>query len=274
MSSITSSKVFKSVRAFGDRMMLQIRIVLALADMEFALRAEKGAFGVWGVVFEPMALMLTLLALRILVRLKTTDLLNPVIWLVCGVVLLYLFRKVGIKALTGVSKKQKLFFYRRIRPLDTLLASTLIEARIHASVLVLVFLAVSAWSWTFQIDDPALMVVDFILTVCLGLGVGMSALVVGHRIPIVKVLTKFGINRILLWTSGIFYATYTLPGPARPFVTWNPLLHSVELLRHSINTAYPLPGISLQYLAICAFVSVGFGLVFYFSNEALLLSDD
>ena len=274
MSRITSSKVFKSVRAFGDRMMLQIRIVLALADMEFALRAEKGAFGVWGVVFEPMFLMLTLLALRILVRLTTTDLLNPVIWLVCGVVLLYLFRKVGLKALTGVSKKQKLFFYRRIRPLDTLLASTLIEARIHASILVLVFLAVSAWSWTFQIDDPALMVVDFLLTVCLGLGVGMSALVVGHRIPIVKALTKFGINRILLWTSGIFYATYSLPGPARPFVTWNPLLHSVELLRHSINTAYPLPGISLQYLAICAFVSVGFGLVFYFSNEALLLSDD
>ena len=274
MSLITPAKVFTSVRAFGDRMMLQLRIVLALADMEFALRAEKGAFGVWGVVFEPLALMLTLLALKILVRLKTTDLLNPVIWLACGVALLYLFRKVGMKALSGVSKKQRFFFYRRIRPLDTLLASTLIEARIHASVLVLVFLAVAAWTWTFHIDDPALMVVDFLLTICLGLGVGMSALVVGHRIPIVKALTKFGINRILLWTSGIFYATYSLPGPARPFVTWNPLLHAVELLRHSINTAYPLPGISLQYLAICAFVSVGFGLVFYFSNEALLLSDD
>ena len=274
MSRITPAKVFMIMRAFGDRMMLQLRIVLALADMEFALRAEKGAFGVLGVVFEPLALILTLLALKILVRLKTTDLLNPVIWLACGVALLYLFRKVGIKALKGVSKKQKFFFYRRIRPLDTLLASTLIEARIHASVLVLVFLAVSAWTWTFQIDDPALMFIDFSLTVCLGLGVGMSALVVGHRVPIVKTLTKFGINRILLWTSGIFYSTYSLPGPARPFVTWNPLLHSVELLRHSINTAYPLPGINLQYLAICAFVSVGFGLVFYFSNEALLLSDD
>ena len=58
MSRITSSKVFKSVRAFSDRMMLQIRIVLALADMEFSLRAEKGAFGVLGVVFEPLALYL------------------------------------------------------------------------------------------------------------------------------------------------------------------------------------------------------------------------
>jgi len=119
-----------------------------------------------------------------------------------------------------------------------------------------------------------LMVVDFLLTIGLGLGIGMSALVIGHRIPVVKTLTKFGMNRILLWTSGIFYSVYTLPGPVRPFVTWNPLLHSVELLRHSINGAYPLPGISLQYLVICTFVSLGFGLVFYFTNEALLLSDD
>ena len=274
MRRITPAEVVSSVLAFGERMMLQLRIVLALADVEFALRADKGAFGVWGVIFEPMALMAALLALKILVRLKTTDLLNPVVWMVCGVALLFLFRKVAIKALTGVSKKQKFFFYRRIRPIDTLLASTLIEARIHASVVVLVFLGVSFWTWTFKIDDPALMFIDFILTICLGLGVGMCALVIGRRIPIFKTLTKFGVNRILLWTSGIFYATYTLPGPARPFVTWNPLLHSVELLRHSINNAYPLPGISLQYLGICTFVSLGFGLVFYFLNEDLLLSDD
>jgi len=274
MRRITPSQIFTTVRAFGDRMMLQIRIVLALSDMEFALRAQKGAFGVWGVVFEPLALIATLLALKIFVRLKTIDLMNPIIWMTCGVALLYLFKKVAIKSLGGVSKKQQLFFYRRIRPLDTLLASTLIESRLQASILVLIFLAVSFWTWTFQINDPALMVVDFLLTVCLGLGVGISALVIGHRIPLVKTLTKFGINKVLLWTSGVFFATYTLPGPARPFVTWNPLLHSVELLRHSINSAYPLPGISLQYLGTCAFVSLGFGLIFYFSNESLMLSDD
>lgn len=274
MSRITLAKVLTVTRALGDRLLLQLKIVLALADVEFALRSEKGAFGVWGVLFEPLALMMTLLALRILVRSASSDLLNPVVWLTCGIVLLYLFRKVGIKALTGVSKRQKLFFYRRIRPLDTLLASTLLEARVHGTILVLVFLAVSFWTWSFRLDLPALTVVDFLLTIGLGLGVGISALVVGHRLPIVKTLTKFGLNRILLWTSGIFYSTYTLPAPFRPWVTWNPLLHSVELLRHSINSAYPIPGISLQYLAICSLVSLGFGLMFYFSNEALLLADD
>ena len=274
MSRIAPAKVLTAIRALGDRLLLQLKIVLALADVEFALRSEKGAFGVWGVLFEPLALMMTLLALRILVRSASSDLLNPVVWLTCGIVLLYLFKKVGIKALTGVSKRQKLFFYRRIRPLDTLLASTLLEARVHGTILVLVFLGVSFWTWSFRLDLPALTVVDFLLTIGLGLGVGISALVVGHRLPIVKTLTKFGLNRILLWTSGIFYSTYTLPAPFRPWVTWNPLLHSVELLRHSINSAYPIPGISLQYLAICSLVSLGFGLMFYFSNEALLLADD
>ncbi len=266
--------LFGNIQSTIDRLWLQIRIVLALSDTDFVLRAEKGSFGVWGVLFEPLVLMMTLLALRIVIRLKTTDLLNPVIWLICGIVLLYMFKKIGIKALTGVSKRQNFFFYRRIRPLDTLLASALIEARIHGSVLVLVFAGVSFWRWQIKLDNPALVVVDFALTIALGLGVGISALVIGHRIPIVKTLTKFGINRLLLWTSGIFYATYTLPGPIRPFVTWNPLLHSVELLRHGINVAYPIPGISLEYLFVCSSLSCGFGLLFYFLNEALLLADD
>ena len=51
----------KAARVFNG-LALQIRIVVALADRDFILRAEKGPFGVWGVVFEPLALMLTLLA--------------------------------------------------------------------------------------------------------------------------------------------------------------------------------------------------------------------
>ena len=135
--------IVERIQSTFDRLWLQIRIVLALSETEFALRAEKGAFGVWGVLFEPLALMMTLLGLRILIRLKSTDLLNPVIWLACGVALLYMFRKIGIKALTGVSKRQKFFFYRRIRPLDTLLASALIEARIHGTVLFIIFIPCS-----------------------------------------------------------------------------------------------------------------------------------
>ena len=109
MNSVISRIGLRFSNGF-ERVLLQIRIVLALSESEFVLRAEKGSFGVWGVLFEPLALMMTLLALKIFIRMKSTDLLNPVIWMVCGVAMLFMFKKIGLKALTGVSKKQKLFF--------------------------------------------------------------------------------------------------------------------------------------------------------------------
>ena len=163
-----SRKIARILNGFA----LQVRIVLALADRDFLMRAEKGDFGVWGVVFEPLAL---LLALRILVRVKTVDLMNPLIWLACGITMLYLFRKIAIKALTGVKKGQRMFFYRRIRPLDTLLASALIEARVHASILVMIFVSESFWFWRIQLDDPGRALIDFLVTVVLAIGIGVSA---------------------------------------------------------------------------------------------------
>ena len=86
--SNTLTGLLERIKSTIDSLWLQIRIVFALSETEFVLRAEKGSFGVWGVLFEPLALMMTLLALRILIRLKSTDLLNPVIWLACGIALL------------------------------------------------------------------------------------------------------------------------------------------------------------------------------------------
>jgi capsular polysaccharide transport system permease protein len=194
--------------------------------------------------------------------------------MVSGVTIFYLFLAVGVKALDGIKKSQDIFFYRRIRPLDTLFATALVESRIYATTLVLLIFFVSAWTWKLQFDDPGLAVVAFVLTVILALGVGVSALVIGRRIPLVKLLVRFGIRRLLLWTSGIFYSIYTIPAPARYFLTWNPVLHAVELFRHAINQAYPIPDISLHYLATCALGSCGFGLLFYSTNENLLLAED
>jgi len=268
------SQIFSIVQAAAAELVLQFRILLALQERELLVRTEKGLLGALGVFIEPMILVLTLLALRILVRFKTTDLINPVIWMVTGVCLFYLFTEVGLKSLNGVKRAQDIFFYRRIRPLDILLASALVEGRIFGSVLTMVVLAVWGWTWQVQLDSPGEAVLVFVLTILLALGVGGSTLVIGHRLPVVKLVVRFGIRRVLLWTSGIFYALYTLPGPVRPFFTWNPLLHAVELFRHAVNQAYPIPDISMTYLAVCAFVSCGFGLLFYSSNEALLLSDN
>ena len=82
------------------------------------------------------------------------------------------------------------------------------------------------------------------------------------------------IQRILIFTSGIFFGTFELPQHVRPFVTWNPVLHSVELFRYSLNNQYPIPDISLQYLVWCSMVLFGFSLILYRTNESMLLESN
>ena len=69
---------------------------------------------------------------------------------------------------------------------------------------------------------------------------------------------------------------FRAPPITRPFVTWNPVLHSVELFRYSLNNDYPIPDISLGYLVCCSMLTIGFSLVLYKTNESRLLesSDD
>ena len=47
------------------QLILQMRIVSAVARRELQLRAAKGIFGIVGVLIEPLALIATFLALRL-----------------------------------------------------------------------------------------------------------------------------------------------------------------------------------------------------------------
>ena len=104
-----------------------------------------------------------------------------------------------------------------------------------------------------------------------GHGVGICLVFLGKYNKFITRLIKRLINRLLIFTSGLFFATFEMPAYTRPFVTWNPVLHAVELFRHSLNNDYPIPGISLSYLTWTSLVLLGFSLILYRTNESLLL---
>ena len=87
---------------------------------------------------------------------------------------------------------------------------------------------------------------------------------------IVRIIRRV-MQRVIIFTSGIFFATFEIPAYVRPFITWNPILHGVELFRYAMNNDYPIPDISLSYLATCSIVTWAFSLILYRTNESLLL---
>lgn len=258
-----------------SQLLLQLRIISAVARREMELRAAKGLFGVVGVFLEPLVLIGTFLALRILLRgAGEGSYMNLLLWLSVGFVPFFMFAEVAIKAISGVEKNSTLYFYRRLRPLDSLMGNALLTTQIFGLLLLVITMAVTIWEWRPQVAAFGITIFVVIGIAVLGFGVGLSTLILGHRLPVVAWFVKMFLRRILLWTSCIFFPIRIVPDQFRPWILWNPLAHGIEILRQSINPAYPAPGVSGIYFWAWVIGSLGFGLFIYGNNEELLYSTE
>lgn len=269
----------RTPRHFLSQLLLQVRIVSAVAQRELQLRAAKGLFGVAGIFLEPLALISTFLALRILIRGfgqggAEAIYLNLVLWLALGFIPFFMFADIAIKAIKGVQKGGDLFFYRRLRPLDTLMGSALLTAQVFGGLMLVFILAITAWEWRWLLSDPGLAIFVFLGMAFLGFGVGLTTLILGHRLPLLAWVIKTFLRRILLWTSCIFFPIRIIPAEFRGWILWNPIAHGVELLRQSFNPQYPIPGVSASYFWFWVIGAIGLGLFSYGNNEQLLYSDE
>ncbi|MFO8238273.1 MAG: hypothetical protein R6U00_08520 [Prochlorococcaceae cyanobacterium] len=258
-----------------SQLLLQFRIVAAVARRELQLRAAKGLFGVAGIFLEPLALIGTFLALRILIRGAGEGVyINLVLWLALGFIPFFMFADVAIKAIGGVEKGGDLYFYRRLRPLDSLMGNALLVIQIFGSMMLLFVLAISFWEWRPVVENPGQGIFLFLGIGLIGFGVGLTTLIIGHLLPVLAWIVKSFLRRILLWTSCIFFPIREIPNEFRPYILWNPIAHGVELLRQSCNPAYPAPGVSALYFWGWVVGSIGFGLFIYANNEDLLYSSE
>ena len=272
-------RIFRAIRR-------QIAIVLAIADYDLDRASTGSSLGNWEGLINPMQLMLFFILMRVGFSLLrgnnrfaaggSTDMyFNIVLFIASGFVLAFLFRNVAIKALQGLKLRAPLY-YSRIRPLDILLALSLNDLRSLLTLSIAVLGLVWMFTWSFRFDSPGLAIVVYLLTVVMAVGFGLCVIFLAGLNKWVTKIIKRAMQRIIIFTSGIFFATFELPPITRPFVTWNPVLHSVELFRYSLNNDYPIPDISLGYLVCCSMLTIGFSLVLYRTNESRLLesSDD
>ena len=259
-------------------------IIDAVAAYDRDRQASGSSLGAWESLMNPLQMMLFFIGMRVgfsflrgsnrFAAGGSTDMyFNIVIFMMLGFCIAFLFRNVALKSLSGLKLRAPLY-YSRIKPLDILLALSLNDMRALATLSILILGVVYYFTWSFQLDSPGLAISVYLLTVMMALGFGLSVVFLGKLNKwIVKIIRRL-IQRVIIFTSGIFFATFEIPAHMRPFITWNPILHGVELFRYSINNEYPIPDISLSYLMLCSILTMSFSLILYRTNESLLLESN
>ena len=259
----------------------QVAIVLAIATYENNRKSTGTSIGAWESIVTPLQIMLFFIVMRVgfaflrgsnrFAAGGSTDMyFNIVVFIASGFALAFLFRQGAIKALSGLKLRAPLY-YKRIQPLDILLALLVNDFRAISTISLAILGLVWYFTWTFQLDSPGLAISVYLLTIFMALGFGICLVFLGRLNKWITRILKRILQRLIIFTSGIFFATFELPEYTRPFVTWNPILHAVELFRYSMNNEYPIPDISLSYLIWCSMVLLGFSLILYRTNESVLL---
>ncbi|MDO6352489.1 ABC transporter permease [Synechococcus sp. YX-04-1] len=269
------------LRKFLAAIQRQIAVVLAIATYENNRKSTGTSLGAWEAIVTPLQIMLFFIVMRVGFSFLrgsnryaaggSTDMyFNIVVFIASGFAIAFLFRQGAIKALSGLKLRAPLY-YKRVQPLDILLALLVNDFRAISTISLGIFGLVWYFTWSFQLDSPGLAISVYLLTILMALGFGVCLVFLGQFNKWVTRILKRILNRVIIFTSGIFFATFELPEYTRPFVTWNPILHAVELFRYSMNNQYPIPGISLSYLVWCSIILFGFSLILYRTNESLLV---
>ena len=246
----------------------RLGIIIALCEREKIMSARKFRLGSLAALIEPTLIVLSLVILRSLFKITLDTYLNPIIWLTIGAVIFYMFRDVALKAMSGISSYNKVLVHRNITPLDCYLGRSIPYFQSYVVIFTIVLSSIWFYEGKVQFDDPSLAFIVLFLSFLLSLGVGFTTFILGSYYPITKYIIRFSVRRLLFWTSGIFTPLYILPPGIKKFFTINPIVHATELLRHSINTLYPVEEqfISLDYLIKCSIGSIVIASVLYSLN--------
>ena len=150
------------LRRFLAAMSRQISIILALAAYENNRKSTTSSVGSWDSLVNPLQIMLFFIAIRIGFRFllsggasmagsATGIYFNIVIFMAAGFTIYFPFRQLAIQALSGLKLRSPLY-YKRIEPLDILLALSINNVRALLTLTLGLMVLIWALTWDFRMD--------------------------------------------------------------------------------------------------------------------------
>lgn len=214
----------------------------------------------WALIEPSLNVVLMLILLGAVIQRTLPGIEYPV-FLVNGILPFFMFRKSATKALGAISSNRGLFNYRSVKPVDTVLARTLLELFLYFNCYV-VLTAVLIWiGYDISFSKIPEVLFYWLILFVLSFGFALIMMIVGSFSPEIN-KTISPLFLVLYFMSGALVPLHRIPEQYLVYFLWNPLAHLFELLRHAVSPSYiVLPGVSLGYILICSLVILFFGLL-------------
>ena len=155
---------YRPVAGSLDGWTIQRNVINALVYRELKTRVSQVKFGVLGVFLEPLGVLAVFLCIFVLIRSgRNANGLDLVLFLSCGVVLYTMASDIALRSLKAMDANEALFFYRPVKPIDTVIARALVEAGLYGVMFLVIIFATFLFREQWILQDFALMVISYVL---------------------------------------------------------------------------------------------------------------
>ncbi|WP_044406924.1 ABC transporter permease [Thiomicrospira microaerophila] len=244
----------------------------ALYMRELLARVINNRFAWFWMVFEPLAFIAIMVAVRVVVFGREKVLINAdfIPWLIVGLLSFFLFREQMIRLMGAVTANKALYAYRQVKPVDTVFVRSGLEGLLKTFVfsLFIVFgllLAIPMWP-----QDWWVVLYAWLSLWALGFGIGLTLSVLATMVEEVGIIFRM-LTLPLLLISGVIIPLTYLPHHLVEYLLYNPIVHGIETIRLGFYPDYhTVQGITMQYLWYWALSTTALGLILHLRFEAKL----
>lgn len=251
---------------------IQKAVILAMMLRELKTRFGGRFVGLFWVLFEPMANIAMMLALKVVLRERFAGVqIDVPVYLVIAMIPFFIFRNIWYRMMTAIQGNAGLFGYRQVKPADAMAARAIMETVIYLMIFC-AFLLIFLWMDYQVLPRQPLEYMGIVsVFILFGIGLGLMSAVGVRKFPALATflqLTSFP----LYITSGVLIPITSFPPLVIQILMWNPMLHLVELSRWAyFPTYHPLMGVNLEYPLACALTALFLGTMLFFVNRRRVL---
>lgn len=239
-------------------------VIFALVLREAKGRFSVNRLGAFWVIFEPLIHVLAVMFILTIVRGRHLPGMEFPVFLISGVVPFLLFKNIALRGMEAVNANRGLFSYRQIKPFDAIIARAIVEFSLMISVYGIVLFGLGFWGgFDVAIHEPLHWIGIFLIGLGFSIGLALIFCVIAEAMPESRTFIRLLFMPMYI-ISGVIMPIWVFPPKLLNWVTWNPFLHIIDLLREAQFQHYPdTPQISFSFAIGISIATMFVGMFLY-----------
>lgn len=242
-------------------------LITALIRKEMAVQFGKHELGFVWVFIDPMSQVIVMgVVVGVLLKARNIPDIPFPFFLLMGIQLLSLFKSAMNEGMDAIGSHRQFMAYRTIGTLDVFFAKFLYRFLIN--VFATVLFTVGAMWMGVDVSLGSLQIITgaYFSAWLMGCGFGLSLGVITRNSTVAQKLVKIA-QRPLMFLSCVLHPYSEVPPYVAKYLSWNPLVHCVEMARKSLFPHYHVGDLGLSYPWIMVIITMGIGTSIYYKNR-------